>query len=105
MATQRAAQLIAPTVLTTGSVAGYTCPAGCKTIIKHLAVANPTATARTFTLTISAGAIQTTVTVAPLTTLIVYCALNHVMSAGDTIATLASANSALTLFASGIEIF
>lgn len=104
--------MVEGTVLTTSAVTQYTAPGLTKAVIKKVTVTNTTGGAQSVTLYLipsggSAGDASTNTiaaTVPANSGVELYLAENHVLETGDFVQALASANSALTLMASGIEV-
>jgi hypothetical protein len=96
----------------TNSTATYYTATGVKTRIHKITVTNPTATARDITIYVvpsggSAGDSTTIVktrTVLPLETWDCWALSGHIIPSGGTLQAVASASTALTLYASGADI-
>ena len=102
-------RLIEGSILTTGVVTYYTAPAQGKAAIKILTLSNNTGTQQTVTLYLvprNASAAQSNevgpITVPPNSQIFVVQAC-HVLEKGDSIQASCSANSAVTIMASGYE--
>jgi hypothetical protein len=98
-------RFISPTTLTTSAASAlYTVPTGYSAIIKQLVVTNITGTAATFTFYVNtasaSNALFSGTSVAANDTVIVN--LSQVLTTGETLRALASANSALNLTVSGV---
>lgn len=98
-------RLAGPTQLTTSAVAIYTVPANRTTIVKQLVATNTSASAATFTLYIgtatAANAVFNATSVAANDSLVIN--LSQVLSTGEVLNALASANTAINLTISGVE--
>lgn len=98
-------RLAGPTQLTTSAVAIYTVPANRTTIVKQLVATNTSASAATFTLYIgtatAANAVFNATSVAANDSLVIN--LSQVLTTGEVLRALASANTAINLTISGVE--
>lgn len=101
-----AKRLSGPTQLTTSAVTQYTAPASTTAIVRNIHVANTTATAATFTLSIGTNAAATQLYGA--VTIPANSALDWsgfiVVATTEIIQALAGTGTALTLTISGVEV-
>lgn len=86
---------------TNGSATIYTVPAATKTLVKELIFCNKTAGAITVTLTYDGVNIVNAQSIAANTTLIIPC--NSILEATKIMAGLASANTSIDYYISGME--
>lgn len=91
-----AAAAVGPTVI-------YTVTANQKLVGKQLSIANTTATAQTFTLTLAGVALYTNKTVGPYETFSCVAFQNAIALPGDTITFTVSAGASLSAYGSGVE--
>lgn len=96
------AKALARTTLTTSSATLYTVPSATTTIVTNIALGNITGSDATVDLLLDGVELLKAVTVAANSTSIID--LKQVLVATDTIAGLASANSAITVHVSGVEV-
>lgn len=98
-------RLAGPTQLTTSASAIYTVPANRTTIVKQIVATNTSASAATFTLyigtAVAANAVFNATSVAANDSLVIN--LSQVLSTGEVLRALASANTAINLTISGVE--
>jgi hypothetical protein len=98
-------RLFGPAQLTNSTATKYTTPAGTKTVVKHIRVANPTGGAVTFTLGIGADAAGTrlydAVSIPAGGSIEAFCM--YVLEAAEIIAAHASAATSLVLTIDGVE--
>ena len=105
-------QIIAPSVLTNGSLSYYTVPANTVTVVRRLTFCNTTADAHTFTVyyTPSAGVVDATTMLinaerlGPTRTVSPPELEGLVLEAGDKIWMKADANTAITVMGAATEI-
>ena len=105
-------RLIEGSQLTTGALTYYTALSKITTRITKLTVTNTTATARTVTIYLvpnlmaagDSSTITSVKTIGPNQSVDITEAEGHVLMTGDFIQALASAASAITLMASGLEL-
>jgi hypothetical protein len=99
-------RLVGPSQLTNAAATVYTAPAATQTTIKHIQVANTTAGAVTFTLSIGADAAATELfsaySIAANSVLSIF--VLFFLAATETLQAKASANASLTLTIDGQEL-
>jgi hypothetical protein len=105
-------RLVGPALIATGPTTVYTVPASTKTILRHLHIQNPSASAVTYTLSIGADAAGTRLFSAfsiPAAAVGVTDSVRdhywyQVMDAGEIITVSAGTNNILTITVSGDEL-
>lgn len=109
---QFAKRLVDGSQLTTSAATYYTAPANTSTIIRQATLTNTSGTAQTATVHLvpsggsatASNMILSARSIAPGESYPVYSAQGQVLAGGGTIQALASAGSAISLVASGVEV-
>jgi hypothetical protein len=99
-------RLAGPAQVSNAAATKYTVPASCVTVLQHIHVQNPSASAVTFTMSIGADAAATRIydaySIPAGSVLDVFC--KYVLTAAETIQALAGTNNILTLTLDGQEL-